>query len=772
MASLISGYNYDIFISYRQKDNKYDGWVTEFVDNLKKELEAAFKEEISVYFDINPHDGLLETHDVDESLKEKLKCLVFIPIISRTYCDPESFAWEHEFKAFVGQASKDALGLKIKLTSGNVAGRVLPIQIYDLDEGDIKLCEKVLGGFLRGVDFIYAEPGVNRPLKPDDTEKLNLYKTKYRNQINKVGNALKDILSALKAESLKPAKENVRQKTPVAVTAEETQVEKRTNTARSGKIKILSSIPVIAAVIVAGVLLYPRIFKKDRLDMLRSSGEKIVIAVLPFQNMTNDTTLNVWQDGIQDNLINTLSNTEELKVRQTESISVFLNSKGLTNFASITPSLARSISRNLNADILISGSINMVGNALRVNTQLIDSKSNEVFKSFQIDGSSGEILTLIDSLSRMARNFLVISKIEKETPLDFQTQKLGLTNSPEAYRYFIYGEKAFLKSDNKTAVNMFTRALNIDSNYIAAAIMLPFAYRNQGMVEEAKKLCLKIYKKRDQVGIMHRIYLDWLYSVFFETPRESIKYYQQLQELDDKAPMIYDGFCTNYNRLHQYEKAFPEGEKAQAIYKQWGANPSAVWSYTNLGIAYHNTGQFNKEKKLYKEAETVFPDDPGLIAREAIVYLSTGDYEEAEKYLEKYIRILNDNMVPETSLNSYLGNIYSEAGIKDKAEGYYQKALSLEPDNPYLLNQLAYFLIDQDINIDRGLELAEKALVLLPDDNYFILGTKGWGLYKQGKYQEALTLLEKCDSLKPVYVYEIESHLDMARKAVAGIKTN
>jgi hypothetical protein len=69
MASLIPGYEYDIFISYRQKDNKYDGWVTEFVENLKRELEAMFNDEGSVYHDINPHDGLLETHDVDESLK-------------------------------------------------------------------------------------------------------------------------------------------------------------------------------------------------------------------------------------------------------------------------------------------------------------------------------------------------------------------------------------------------------------------------------------------------------------------------------------------------------------------------------------------------------------------------------------------------------------------------------------------------------------------------------------------------------------------------------
>ena len=92
MASLKEGFNYDIFISYRQKDNKYDGWVTEFVDNLKRELEAMFKDEVSVYFDINPSDYLLETYDVDASLKGKLNCLVFIPVISRTYCDPKSFA--------------------------------------------------------------------------------------------------------------------------------------------------------------------------------------------------------------------------------------------------------------------------------------------------------------------------------------------------------------------------------------------------------------------------------------------------------------------------------------------------------------------------------------------------------------------------------------------------------------------------------------------------------------------------------------------------------
>jgi eukaryotic-like serine/threonine-protein kinase len=199
MASIIEGYNYDIFISYRQKDNKYDGWVTEFVDNLKKELESASKEEVSVYFDINPQDGLLETHDVAASLEEKLKCLVFIPILSRTYCDPKSYAWDHEFKAFVEQSSKDQFGLKVNLPGGNVANRVLPVRINDLSAADIKLCESIFGGVLRGVDFIYKEPGVNRPLRSNEENPHdNLNHTIYRNQINKVSLAVMDIIESMK----------------------------------------------------------------------------------------------------------------------------------------------------------------------------------------------------------------------------------------------------------------------------------------------------------------------------------------------------------------------------------------------------------------------------------------------------------------------------------------------------------------------------------------------------------------------------------------------
>jgi len=390
MSSIIEGYNYDIFISYRQKDNKDDRWVSEFVEALKIEVESTFKEEISVYFDINPHDGLLETHDVDESLKEKLKCLVFIPIISRTYCDPKAFAWEHEFKAFVKLASNDEYGLKIKLPGGNVANRVLPVQIHDLDRTDSKLCESVLGGVLRGIEFIYKEPGVNRPLTPKDNEEKNINNINYRNQINKVALAIKEIIQGMKTGPVTWEKEKIERKEALKEVKEDEKRIGQEKPAVLSKRKLIAGITIIALLIVATIILYPRIFQRDSLEYLRSKG-KISIAVMPFQNRTSNTSWDDYKNVIQDILITYLSNSNELSVRQTESINSLLDARNLDNYASITPTVASNISKRLDANVFIYGSINPVGNRVRLIAQLIDSKTREIFKTFQMDKTDTQV---------------------------------------------------------------------------------------------------------------------------------------------------------------------------------------------------------------------------------------------------------------------------------------------------------------------------------------------------------------------------------------------
>ncbi len=351
MSSLIEGYNYDIFISYRQKDNKGERWVSEFVESLKTELESTFKEEISVYFDINPHDGLLETHDVDESLKEKLKCLIFIPIISRTFCDPKSFAWEHEFKAFVEKASKDKFGLKVKLPDGNVASRVLPVRIYNLDASDIRFCESVLGGALRGVEFIYSEPGVNRPLKSDDNEKINLNKTRYRNQINKVSNSIKELISGLK----------------------------------NGRFEFT-----------------PERYEAPFIEDKQPLKEKSII-VLPFENISTDPDQEYFSDGLTEEIITDLSHIHDLLVISRSSAMTF----------KVTKKKIGEIVREVNVHYALEGSVRKAGNSIRITAQLIDGINDFHLWAEKYTGTLDDIFDIQEKVSAAITNELKI-KLSQE----------------------------------------------------------------------------------------------------------------------------------------------------------------------------------------------------------------------------------------------------------------------------------------------------------------------------------------------------------------------
>lgn len=290
MPSIVPSFECDIFISYRHNDN-LDGWVTDFVQNLEKELRSTLKDTITIYFDKSPHDGLLETHDVGKSLEGKLKCLIFIPIISQTYCDTKSFAWQHEFVAFNKLAKEDQFGRDIKLSNGNVASRILPIKIHDLDAEDKSLLESEMGGVLRAIEFIYKEAGVNRPLKSTDSKTDNQNKTDYRNQVNKVADAIKEIISAVKNPNQVPPTVN---RQPVT----------GNNQKPSRKKPIIISLAILFIAVI-GYFLYQQRTKNNEQTTFDKS-----IAVLPFENMSGDAAQEYFSDGISEEILNSLAQIE------------------------------------------------------------------------------------------------------------------------------------------------------------------------------------------------------------------------------------------------------------------------------------------------------------------------------------------------------------------------------------------------------------------------------------------------------------------------------
>jgi TolB-like protein len=414
MPGIIEGYKYDIFISYRQKDNKYDGWVTDFVDNLKKELEAAFKEEISVYFDINPADGLLETHDVGESLRDKLKCLIFMPIISRTYCDPKSFAWEHEFKAFIEKATKDQFGLKVKLPNGNTASRVLPVQINNLDQRDLSEYETISGGVLRGIEFIYRSAGVNRPLRSkEDNPCDNLNRTYYRDQINKVANSIKDIISGIINE-------------PAGF-----EVETGRSIPPNGK---------------------------------SVSNEKSII-VLPFENISPDHDQEYFSDGLTEEIITDLSHIHDILVISRSSAMTF---KG-------TKKKIRDIASEVNVHYVLEGSVRKAGNNLRITAQLIDGTNDSHIWAEKYSGTLDDIFDIQEKVSFSIVSEL---KLRLSTDEKVRVSERQIKNIKSFEYYLKAKQEIYHYTDSSInkAIDYLVKAIDIEGENSSLYAELAHAY--------------------------------------------------------------------------------------------------------------------------------------------------------------------------------------------------------------------------------------------------------------------------------------------------------
>ena len=484
---------------------------------------------------------------------------------------------------------------------------------------------------------------------------------------------------------------------------------------------VLNAVLIIAVIILA----YPKIFKRDTLERLRSSGEKISVAVMPFQNMTNDTIWNVWQDAIQDRLISSLANTIDLRVTFKETLDNFVKTKGLTGSSTINLSSASSIAKKLETDIFINGSIKMAASKIILGAQLIDTKSNTVFKSFDAEGPSTEIniIRIADSLSQKLINFLAISKLIKENP-GYGSFPLS-THSPQALRYFIYGDRAMGKFDLPNAIDFFSKAIDADSNFFAPMGELAMAYYNSGMANKSRTMVIKLYGKIDQMSELDKLRTNQLYARFFQSPEEQIKYLKQLQEIDRQGNYHYT-LAITYNKMNQPAKAISEMEKSLEISRKWGKEfLIGHYAYPALGEAYHRTGQYKKEKKLYREARRVNDDQRSIyfswiIRDQASLALTLGDTAEASRYIKELLSVLKENSFSEAEIAHQLAVMYKMAGNFDKAEEYVRKELLSEPQNTSRINNLALFLIDTERNLREGLELTDKALVLRPDNYNFL----------------------------------------------------
>ncbi len=140
------------------------------------------------------------------------------------------------------------------------------------------------------------------------------------------------------------------------------------------------------------------------------------------------------------------------------------------------------------------------------------------------------------------------------------------------------------------------------------------------------------------------------------------------------------------------------------------------------------------------------------------IYRAQEDFNRALDEYNKAFKML-DNKITAKYWNLLYARGIANERLKNwaEAEKDLKSALALEPDQPYILNYLAYSWTDQGINLDEATRMIEKAVRLRPDDGY-IVDSLGWVYYKQGKFTQAAEALDRAVELSP-YDPTINDHL-------------
>jgi TolB-like protein len=606
MSSIIEGYNYDIFISYRQKDNKGDRWVSEFVEALKTELESTFKEEISVYFDINPHDGLLETHDVDASLKDKLKCLIFIPIISQTYCDAKSFAWQHEFCAFNKLTNEDQFGRNIKLSSGNVTSRILPIKIHDLDPEDKTLLENELGGVLRSIEFIYKSAGVNRPLRAnEDHPQDNFNKTYYRDQINKVANAVKEIITAVKKHHQQVGE------VPKEVVISKPESSKKLSP------KVIIAFFCVLSLIALGYFFFPKILKPSELILNIARRGNIIkpemiqsLVILPFDNFTGDEKLDYFVSGMHSSLITDVGKIGSLTVISETTSNVYKNAhKSLPQIAS-----------ELKVDAVVEAQVMCLGDSICLQVRVVkaDKKEKQLWIGDYKEERS-KILGLYNRITKQIADEVMV----KLSPEEERLLSKSRTVNRQAY-------DAYLNS------KFYWNDLSRESLFKARDFLASAIEKDPGWAPLYSGLA-KVWLGIQQNG--------------FESPSvTSQKVYENLNKALELDPDLSDSHFISAEMAYLIEWNWEKGEKE--FLRALAINPNDVFSrifYAQLLSILQRPDEALKQGQL---AIKLDPSNPIIQSTYSAVLTSLGDCKGGLTYAEKAVA---------DDPKNYIGNCALEA---------------------------------------------------------------------------------------------------------------
>jgi len=340
---------------------------------------------------------------------------------------------------------------------------------------------------------------------------------------------------------------------------------------------------------------------------------------------------------------------------------------------------------------------------------------------------------------------------------------------PQETKYYAILAEMYLAYDmTDKALEAYNKVKKIDPDDPYIHISLADFYKKTGEDDKAFESLIKGFENPKleidfKISVLLRYYsINEIYSDLKEEAFILAEAMIRAHPGDPKAYSMYGDFMFQDK---QYEKA------RDAFYKVISLDNSKYIVWEQLLFTESELNEADSLLKTSLQAIELFPEQP-------IPYLFAGSAHYLNKNWDACIAVLenglfyvvNNDLLLE-QMYAYLGDAYNQLQNHQKSDEAYQRALAINPNNDYVLNNYAYYLSLRNENLEEAARMARLSVDLKPGSAN--LDTYGWVLYKMGNYSEAgqwiFKAIEAGGEENPVILEhygDILWHLDRQQEAI------
>ena len=366
---------------------------------------------------------------------------------------------------------------------------------------------------------------------------------------------------------------------------------------------------------IAGFFLLPRISSARKIDKS--------IAVLPFENLSDDKENAYFADGIQDDVLTNLSKIGDLKVISRTSVMPYRGKA----------SNVREIGKALGVGSVLEGSVRRVGNRVRVNVQLICADTDEHLWAEDYDRDLTDVFAIQTDLAQKIAEALQA----KLSPGEKSRMERKPTENGEAYLAFVQAQNLGCAVEDfdklKQGEQLYERAVQLDPNFALALARSSLLQswivhtfdRTPERREKARTLAERALQLQPDLPEAH-LALGSSYYYGDNNYEAALKEFEVAQRGLPNESEVYLSLAAIQRRQGKWVESTANFEKAVSL------NPKDIWPLQNLAFNYQMLRNFDKANATIDRAVALDPTAlPPLEVKSKLAIAEKGDFSVAEK---------------------------------------------------------------------------------------------------------------------------------------------